>query len=43
MFFCSDEILEEADRSRGEDGEWSEDDIELLEQMCRERNPFERR
>ena len=42
MFFCSDEILGEVGRQRGEDGSWSDDDIALLEKICRERNPFER-
>jgi hypothetical protein len=42
MFFCGDEILGEAGRRRGEDGCWSEEDIDLLEKICRERIPSER-
>ena len=42
MFFCGDEIMAEFGRKRDEDGEWSEEDIDFLEKVCRNRTPFER-
>ena len=43
MFFRGDEIMDEFGRQRNEDGCWSDDAIEFLEQVCRDRNRFERR
>jgi hypothetical protein len=39
MVLCSDEILGEVGRQRGEDGCWSEEDFALLEKICREIAP----
>jgi hypothetical protein len=42
MVMCSDEILAEFGRHRDEKGDWSEDDWDFLEKVCRDRTPFER-